>query len=241
MDSIKMQGLDLFSGIGGISKALEPWTRTIAYCEQDKFCQSVLLSRMETSDIDEAPIWDDVTTLDKPCLDMLLSYQKEADSMAGKLKKMTEEQVVEAIESYKDGMSLQDIAHIYFVTRQAIWGLFKARNVEMRPQKRYGEDNHFYRGGRSADDNAQNILEKAVEHGELSNPGQCELCGCTGRFADGRTAIQGHHTDYNRPLDVMWLCQKCHHEWHKQHKPIKKESHGSHGGDAIDIIFGGFP
>ena len=236
-----MNGLDLFSGIGGISKALEPWVRTIAYCEQDRFCQAVLLSRMSTGDIDTAPIWDDVTTLDKPCLDMILSCQKEVDSMAGKLKKMTEDQVCEAIKSYDNGMSLQDLAHIYGVTRQAIWGLFKARKVDMRPQKRYGEDNHFYRGGARADARANNLLEQAIEDGKISNPRQCEQCGDTRRFADGRTAIQGHHTDYNRPLDVMWLCQKCHHEWHKQHKPIKKESHGSHEDDVIDIIFGGFP
>jgi len=237
-----INGLDLFSGIGGISKALEPWVRTVAYCDNDRFCQAVLLSRMSTGDIDRAPIWDDIKTLDKPCLDMLLSYQKEADSMTGKLKKMTEEQVEKAIKSYNDGMSLQDIAHIYHVTRQAIWGLFKARDVEMRPQKRYGEDNHFYRGGKRVDARANNLLEQAIEDGKISNPGQCEFCGDRSRFADGRTAIQGHHTDYNRPLDVMWLCQKCHHEWHKQHKPIKKgEFQGSHEDDAIDIIFGGFP
>lgn len=32
-----LNGLDLFSGIGGISKALEPWVRTIAYCENDRY------------------------------------------------------------------------------------------------------------------------------------------------------------------------------------------------------------
>ncbi len=63
MDTPKLTGLDLFSGLGGISKALEPWVRTITYCEQDEFCQSVLLSRMRTGDLDVAPIWDDVTTL----------------------------------------------------------------------------------------------------------------------------------------------------------------------------------
>ena len=60
-----LRGLDLFSGIAGISKALEPWVRTVAYCEQDRFCQAVLLSRMQSGDIDIAPIWDDITTLTK--------------------------------------------------------------------------------------------------------------------------------------------------------------------------------
>jgi len=61
--SNKLSGLDLFSGIGGISKALEQWVTTIAYCERDRYAQAVLLSRMASYDIDRAPIWDDVTSL----------------------------------------------------------------------------------------------------------------------------------------------------------------------------------
>lgn len=62
-NSEKMYGLDLFSGIGGIGIALEPWVRTVAYCERDRYAQGVLLSRMRSGDIDRAPIWDDITTL----------------------------------------------------------------------------------------------------------------------------------------------------------------------------------
>lgn len=58
-----LNGLDLFSGIGGISQALAPWVRTIAYCERERYAQAVLLSRMERGEIETAPIWDDVTTL----------------------------------------------------------------------------------------------------------------------------------------------------------------------------------
>lgn len=59
----KINGLDLFSGIGGIGVALSPWVRVVAYCERDPYAQSVLLSRMQSGDIDCAPIWDDVQTL----------------------------------------------------------------------------------------------------------------------------------------------------------------------------------
>lgn len=58
-----MNGLDLFSGIGGISLALEPWVRTVAYCERDRYAQAVLLSRMASGQLDRAPIWDDVASL----------------------------------------------------------------------------------------------------------------------------------------------------------------------------------
>ena len=58
-----MNGLDLFSGIGGIGIALSQSVRTVAYCERDRYAQGVLLSRMRSGDIDAAPIWDDVTTL----------------------------------------------------------------------------------------------------------------------------------------------------------------------------------
>jgi DNA (cytosine-5)-methyltransferase 1 len=58
-----MNGLDLFSGIGGNTLALRQYIKTIAYCEADRHAQSVLLSRMGDGSIEPAPIWDDIKTL----------------------------------------------------------------------------------------------------------------------------------------------------------------------------------
>ena len=57
-----MNGLDLFSGIGGISLGLRDYVRPIAYYEIDAYCQGVLLSRMHTGELPRARIWDDVRT-----------------------------------------------------------------------------------------------------------------------------------------------------------------------------------
>lgn len=58
-----LNGLDLFSGIGGMSIALQEWVRPIAYCEIDPYCQGVLLSRIFERTITNAPIWSDIKTL----------------------------------------------------------------------------------------------------------------------------------------------------------------------------------
>lgn len=58
-----LYGLDLFSGIGGITEALSEWVQPIAYCESDRYAQGVLLSRMAKGQLPRAPIWNDVRTL----------------------------------------------------------------------------------------------------------------------------------------------------------------------------------
>src|SRR3990167_2169311 len=59
----RLYGLDLFSGIGGNTIALNEYIKTIAYCEFDRHAQGVLLSRMRSGAIEPAPIWDDIKTL----------------------------------------------------------------------------------------------------------------------------------------------------------------------------------
>ncbi len=69
-----LNGLDLFSGIGGLTLALEPWVRPVTYCENDRYAQAVLLSRIRERSLPYAPIWDDVRTLparDLPAVDIV--------------------------------------------------------------------------------------------------------------------------------------------------------------------------
>lgn len=55
-----MRVLDLFSGIGGFSLGLErAGMTTVAFCEQNKFCQQVLRKHWP-----EIPIYDDIRELD---------------------------------------------------------------------------------------------------------------------------------------------------------------------------------
>jgi len=58
-----LNGLDLFSGIGGITLALDGYVRPLVYCESDRYCQAVLLSNQQQGLLPCAPVWDDVQTL----------------------------------------------------------------------------------------------------------------------------------------------------------------------------------
>lgn len=53
-------------------------------------------------------------------------------------------------------------------------------------------------------------VKKALSSGEI-NRQPCEICGSL------RT--DAHHDDYDKPLDVRWLCRSCHKEWHLHNNP----------------------
>lgn len=58
---------------------------------------------------------------------------------------------------------------------------------------------------------ARQMVSRAVRKGILIRPEECSRCGeRPGVNVAGGPKIQGHHHDYNKPLDVEWLCAKCH-------------------------------
>lgn len=63
-----LTSLDLFSGVCGITRALEGFAHPIAYCEINEKCQEVIRSRMKDGSIPKAALFSDVRKLNKTTL-----------------------------------------------------------------------------------------------------------------------------------------------------------------------------
>ena len=57
------------------------------------------------------------------------------------------------------------------------------------------------------------IVGNAIRDGKLIAEKLCSVCKSS-------INIEAHHDDYTKPLDVRWLCKKCHIFWHKNNQPI---------------------
>lgn len=143
MRNKKLNGLDLFSGIGGISFGLEQWVRTIAYCEQDRYAQAVLLSRMQSGDLDRAPIWDDVRTLRGdmlPPIDIIFGgFPCQDISVAGKGAGLTGErsglffEIVRLVDECKPSfVFLENVPAIRTRGLQAVAESFASRGYDFK-------------------------------------------------------------------------------------------------------------
>lgn len=56
---------------------------------------------------------------------------------------------------------------------------------------------------------AKSEVAKALYSGELVRPARCSKCGYAGH-------VDGHHRDYAKPLDVVWVCRSCHIKQHRE-------------------------
>ena len=87
--------------------------------------------------------------------------------------------------------------------------------------KRYREDGDkrydsvLEKGRRWGRENRDKTNAHTTARRGLTNPNQCERCSST-------KSIQGHHPDYTKPLEVIWLCPSCHGAEHKRINNLRR-------------------
>ncbi len=58
---------------------------------------------------------------------------------------------------------------------------------------------------------AQRKIRNEIRRGRIIKPTYCEVCGV-------ESLVQGHHEDYSKPLQVIWMCSKCHVYHHQKYR-----------------------
>lgn len=60
---------------------------------------------------------------------------------------------------------------------------------------------------------AYSKLHEAIETGDIIKPRKCGMCR-------EKKEVQGHHKDYCKPYDVIWVCSACHGKIHTQQRVV---------------------
>ena len=124
---------------------------------------------------------------------MFYTHSETRDGRLGKCKQCTKE----------------DTKQNYIKNRDKIRAYNKARN-QMPTRKAYKQKNDKrLRAEQPEKTKSRRIYQRALKSGKLIRE-SCFYCGAS--------KVEGHHDDYEKPLEVRWVCFKCHRE--KEHGQI---------------------
>jgi hypothetical protein len=92
------------------------------------------------------------------------------------------------------------------LTNPAVQAYDRQRHQAPKRKKQGVENARRWRAENPVAYKAQTAVSNAIRDGRIDRA-PCAICSSTQN-------VHGHHKDYNRRLDVVWLCARCHHRIH---------------------------
>ncbi len=139
-------------------------------------------------------------------LSCFYKHKKMADGYLNKCKECTKRDVKnnykENKEHYKEYDKIRDQSEERKEMKRKYQQTEKGKEAMKRSRDKWQGSNPKKR-------HAEIMVGNAIRDGKLVKQ-PCEVCGRSER-------VHAHHCDYDKPLDVMWLCPICHRAWHNEH------------------------
>ena len=96
--------------------------------------------------------------------------------------------------------------------RNEKYKIYKAKMRVENPEKYdriFHSPNKRFRTKYKDKAHAENLLNNAIRDKKIIRPNECSVCH--------KICIpHGHHFDYTKPLEVIWVCPACHSKIHKE-------------------------
>ena len=101
--------------------------------------------------------------------------------------------------------SRKRIAKYGYSKKELEYKMLYARRIRKENPEKKKEMNREYAKENPEKIKCYKLVYKAVKKGILLRK-PCQFCS--------KEKVQGHHPDYSKPLDVIWLCSSCHKKLH---------------------------
>ena len=148
---------------------------------------------------------------------MVRASPLQGDDNQHKSHKISLEQKLDIVSLYNSGVAVVKISEVYSISRQSTYEIIR-KFTDIKPNT--GFRNSFFRGGPKRSNAIIKRTKRLLKKHKIVNPETCSVCYQSPKDKRGISTVHGHHDDYNKPLEVRWLCRKCHFEWHRHNMPI---------------------
>ena len=122
--------------------------------------------------------------------------------------RLTKIQVKDICTAYLNGETMVSLAQRFKRTHPAILNQLRRNGVATRPRS-------YFRSRAIVDNRAVQQTNNDLRAGRIVKPSECSECHAVKR-------VVAHHDDYNKPKQIRWLCDKCHHAWHRNNDAIAR-------------------
>ena len=109
-----------------------------------------------------------------------------------------------AIERYKE-----NIEHLREKERSSKRRLQKNKWVKKNTEYLKQKNKEYYKKNKFKF-KARRLLNDAIKRGQVMRAEICSKCSSS-------LKIEGHHENYDKPFEVIWLCERCHKEHHRKY------------------------
>lgn len=99
-----------------------------------------------------------------------------------------------------------DVRRRRIVEADKVRGYDRERSKQPHRRQLAAERGRIYREQNGEKRKAHHAVNNAIRDGKLTRQ-PCAFCG-------GGENLEAHHHDYEKPLDVTWLCSGCHRRFH---------------------------